>query len=239
VVLADPIGEGGFDTVAAIRGLLREYEGNGDAVVSGLTAVYTDIREVMNQDMYRAFGFILAGIFLVLLLMLRSVVAPVYLIGTVLLSFSCTLGLTSLFFDLVMDVERLSWMLPMFMFVFLVALGIDYSIFLFGRIKEEVGYHGIREGVHTAVAATGTIITSAGIILAGTFAGMMVGEIQFLVQLGFAVAIGVLIDTFVVRTVLDPALAALFGRWTWWPGGVPGVRGSETTAPSPLADTGG
>ena len=184
-------------------------------------------------------GFILAGIFLVLLLMLRSVVAPVYLIGTVLLSFSCTLGLTSLFFDLVMDVERLSWMLPMFMFVFLVALGIDYSIFLFGRIKEEVGYHGIREGVHTAVAATGTIITSAGIILAGTFAGMMVGEIQFLVQLGFAVAIGVLIDTFVVRTVLDPALAALFGRWTWWPGGVPGVRGSETTAPSPLADTGG
>jgi RND superfamily putative drug exporter len=239
VVLADPIGEGGFETVAAIRGLLREYEGNGDAVVSGLTAVYTDIREVMNQDMYRAFGFILAGIFLVLLLMLRSVVAPVYLIGTVLLSFSCTLGLTSLFFDLVMDVERLSWMLPMFMFVFLVALGIDYSIFLFGRIKEEVGYHGIREGVHTAVAATGTIITSAGIILAGTFAGMMVGEIQFLVQLGFAVAIGVLIDTFVVRTVLDPALAALFGRWTWWPGGVPGVRGSETTAPSPLADTGG
>jgi RND superfamily putative drug exporter len=239
VVLSDPIGEGGFETVAAIRGLLREYEGNGDAVVSGLTAVYTDIRDVMNQDMYRAFGFILAGIFLVLLLMLRSVVAPVYLIGTVLLSFSCTLGLTSLFFDLVMDVERLSWMLPMFMFVFLVALGIDYSIFLFGRIKEEVGYHGIREGVHTAVAATGTIITSAGIILAGTFAGMMVGEIQFLVQLGFAVAIGVLIDTFVVRTVLDPALAALFGRWTWWPGGVPGVRGSETTAPSPLADTGG
>ncbi len=238
VVLADPIGEGGFETVAAIRGLLREYEANGDAVVSGLTAVYTDIREVMNQDMYRSFGFILVGIFLVLLLMLRSVVAPVYLIGTVLLSFTCTLGLTGLFFDIVMEVERLSWMLPMFMFVFLVALGIDYSIFLFGRIKEEVGRHGVREGVHAAVAATGTIITSAGVILAGTFAGMMVGEIQFLAQLGFAVAVGVLIDTFVVRTVLDPALAALFGRWTWWPGGVPGVRGSESTVPSPWADTG-
>jgi RND superfamily putative drug exporter len=107
------------------------------------------------------------------------------------------------------------------MFVFLVALGIDYSIFLFGRIKEEVGYHGVREGVHVAVSATGAIITSAGIILAGTFAGMMAGEIQFLKELGFAVAFGVLIDTFVVRIILDPALAALFGRWTWWPGGVP------------------
>jgi RND superfamily putative drug exporter len=238
VLLADPIGEGGFETVATIRGLLRKYEANGEAVVSGLTAVYTDIQDVMNQDMYRAFGFILAGIFLVLLLMLRSAVAPLYLIGTVLLSFTCTLGLTSLFFDLVMDVERLSWMLPMFMFVFLVALGIDYSIFLFGRIKEEVGHHGIREGVHAAVAATGAIITSAGIILAGTFAGMMAGEIQFLAQLGFAVAMGVLIDTFVVRTILDPALAALFGRWTWWPGGVPGGGESRATAPAPLASLG-
>jgi RND superfamily putative drug exporter len=221
VVLADPIGEGGFDTVKDIRSLLEKYKGDGDAVVSGFTAVYADIRDVMNRDMYRAFGFVLAGIFVVLLLMLRSVVAPTYLIATVLLSFTCTLGLTSLFFDLVMDVERLSWMLPLFMFVFLVALGIDYSVFLFGRIKEEVGHHGVREGVHVAVATTGTIITSAGIILAGTFAGMMAGEIAFLTQLGFAVAIGVLIDTFVVRTVLDPALAALFGRWTWWPGGVP------------------
>jgi RND superfamily putative drug exporter len=231
VVLADPIGEGGFDAVNEIRSLLREYEGEGRAVVSGFTAVYTDIRDIMNRDMYRAFGFVLAGIFVVLLLMLRSVVAPIYLIGTVLLSFTCTLGLTSLFFDAVLGVERLSWLLPLFMFVFLVALGIDYSIFLFGRIKEEVAYHGIHEGVHVAVAATGSIITSAGIILAGTFAGMMAGEIQFLKQLGFAVAVGVLIDTFVVRTVLDPALARLFGRWTWWPGGVP--RATPTRASLP------
>jgi RND superfamily putative drug exporter len=222
VVLDDPIGEGGFDTVGRIRHLLADYAGDGDAVVSGFTAVYTDIRDVMNRDMYRAFGFVLAGVFLVLLLMLRSVVAPTYLIATVLLSFTFTLGLTALFFDWVLGVERLSWLLPLFMFVFLVALGIDYSIFLFGRIKEEVAHHGVREGVHTAVAATGSIITSAGIILAGTFAGMMAGEVQFLRQLGFAVAVGVLVDTFVVRTMLDPALATLFGRWTWWPGGVPG-----------------
>jgi RND superfamily putative drug exporter len=225
VILDDAIGESGFDTVRDIRAALRPYQGKGEAVVSGFTVVYADIRDIMNRDLYRAFGFVLAGVFLVLLVMLRSVVAPVYLIATVLLSFTCTLGLTSIFFDLVMGVERLSWLLPMFMFVFLVALGIDYSIFLFGRIKEEVASHGVREGVHVAVARTGAIITSAGIILAGTFAGMMAGEIAFLTQLGFAVAVGVLIDTFVVRTVLDPALAALFGRWTWWPGGVPRPQG--------------
>jgi uncharacterized membrane protein YdfJ with MMPL/SSD domain len=221
VVLDDPIGESGFDTVDTIRDVLAGYAGEGEAVVSGFTVIYADIQDIMNRDMVRAFGFVLAGVFLVLLVMLRSAVAPVYLIATVVLSFTCTLGLTNLFFDLVLDVDRLSWLLPMFMFVFLVALGIDYSIFLFGRIKEEVAHHGLREGVHVAVARTGAIISSAGVILAGTFAGMMIGEIAFLQQLGFAVAVGVLIDTFVVRTVLDPALAALFGRWTWWPGGVP------------------
>jgi RND superfamily putative drug exporter len=230
VVLEDPLSEAAMDTVRDIRGLLEVNTGNGDAVVNGATAVYTDIQDVMARDQVRVFGFILAGIFLVLLLMLRSVVAPMYLIGTVVLSFTCTLGLTNLFFDLVYDVEKLSWMLPVFMFVFLVALGIDYSIFLFGRIKEEVGYHGIREGVHVAVAATGAIITSAGVILAGTFAGMMAGEMMFLAELGFAVSVGVLIDTFVVRTILDPALATLFGRWTWWPGGVPKAQEARPTA---------
>ena len=224
VVLTDPIGDEGLDAVQEIREVLELHQGDGEAVLSGFSVLYADIREVMNHDMIRAFAFILVGIFVVLLLMLRSVIAPIYLIGTVLLSFTCTLGLTSLFFEVVIGVERLSWLLPIFMFVFLVALGIDYSIFLFGRIKEEVARHGMREGVHVAVAATGSIITSAGVILAGTFAGMMAGEIAFLAQLGFAVAVGVLIDTFVVRTILDPALAAFFGRWTWWPGRVPGSK---------------
>lgn len=221
VVLDDPLSVGALESIDDIRDVLADYEEDGDAVVSGFTAMIRDIQAVMERDQFRMFGFILAGIFVVLLLMLRSVVAPLYLIGTVVLSFTCTLGLTNLFFDVVYDVDKLSWMLPVFMFVFLVALGIDYSIFLFGRIKEEVGYHGIREGVHVAVAATGAIITSAGVILAGTFAGMLAGEIMMLKQLGFAVSVGVLIDTFVVRTMLDPALATLFGRWTWWPGGVP------------------
>lgn len=233
VVLADPVGEAGMDVVGNIRQVLERYEGDGDAVANGGTAMYADIRDIMTRDKFRAFGFIMAGIFLVLLLMLRSVVAPVYLIATVLLSFTCTLGITSLVFEFVFGVQKLSWIMPLFMFVFLVALGIDYSIFLFGRIKEEVGYHGLREGVHVAVSATGAIISSAGIILAGTFAGLMFGEIQFLKQLGFAVAFGVLVDTFIVRTMLDPALAALFARWTWWPGGVPKPTAASRQVPTP------
>ncbi len=211
-----------MDTMHEIRAILKDYESpGGAAVAAGGTAVNTDIRDTMDRDLLRAIGFVLLGIFIVLLVMLRSAVAPLYLIGTVLLSFTFTLGLTNFVFKTFWDVEGLTWYVPFFAFVFLVALGIDYSIFLFGRIKEEVGNHGIREGVHVAVATTGAIITSAGMILSGTFAAMMAGEVAGLQELGFAVAVGVLIDTFVVRTVLDPALATLFGKWTWWPGGVP------------------
>jgi len=210
-----------------IRQILKDYQGPGEAIVNGGAAVNTDIRDTMSRDLPRSIGFVLLGIFVVLLLMLHSVVAPLYLISTVVLSFTFTLGVTNLAFKLIWGADALTWYVPFFAFVFLVALGIDYSIFLFGRIKEEVGRHGIREGVHVAVATTGAIITSAGVILSGTFAAAMTGEVLGLVQLGFAVAFGVLIDTFVVRTVLDPALATLFGRWTWWPGGVP-----KATVPS-------
>jgi RND superfamily putative drug exporter len=225
-----------MDTLTTIREILKRYDGpNGDAVASGGTAVNTDIRDTMDRDLLRAISFVLLGIFIVLLLMLHSAVAPLYLIGTVVLSFTFTLGLTNFVFQTFYDAEGLTWYVPFFAFVFLVALGIDYSIFLFGRIKEEVGNHGIREGVHVAVATTGAIITSAGIILAGTFAAMLSGEVMGLLELGFAVSVGVLIDTFVVRTVLDPALATLFGRWTWWPGGVPKAHPATrvTTAPAP------
>ncbi|MBN1680478.1 MAG: MMPL family transporter [Anaerolineae bacterium] len=223
--------------VHAIRDILTGYQDTGEAVLSGGSATNADIRDTMDRDFLRAFGFVLLGIFFVLLLMLRSMVAPLYLIATVLLSFTCTLGLTNFVFkEIVFKVDGLTWYVPFFMFVFLVALGMDYSIFLFGRIKEEVAHHGIREGVHVAVARTGAIITSAGAILAGTFAAMSVGEIKGLAEIGFAVAVGVLIDTFVVRTVLDPALAALFGKWTWWPGGVPKPHSSRHAEAAPAAD---
>lgn len=236
VILDDPLSDEAQHTVQAIRSLMAGYRGDGEAVVSGFPAIITDMATIMSSDTLRAVVFILAGIFIVLLLMLRSVVAPLYLIATVLLSFTCTLGLTALFFQVVFGMERLSWMMPIFTFVMLVGLGIDYSIFLFGRIKEEVRAHGIREGVHVAVAATGAIITSAAVILAGTFAGMITGELAFLAQMGFAVSVGVLIDAFVVRTMLDPALAALFGKWTWWPGGVPQPQDKPARALTPAAE---
>ena len=225
VLLADnPNSYDAMSTVDDIRIILKQYDGEGDAVVSGSPALTTDIRDTINRDLLRAIGFVLLGIFIVLLVMLRSAVAPIYLIATVVLSFTFTLGLTNIVFQTFYDVDGLTWYVPFFTFVFLVALGVDYSIFLFGRVKEEVGHHGVHEGIHVAVATTGSIITSAGIILSGTFAAMMTGEIMGLVELGFAVAFGVLVDTFVVRTVLDPALAALFGRWTWWPGGIPKAK---------------
>ena len=227
-----------MSALTEIRATLRGYRDQGDAVVSGGSAINTDVRDTMDDDLLRAISFVLIGIFVVLLLMLRSAIAPLYLIGTVLLSFTFTLGLTNVVFKTFLDVPGLTWYVPFFIFVFLVALGIDYSIFLFGRVKEEVGYHGIREGVHVAVASTGAIITSAGIILAGTFAAMTSGEVMGLRELGFAVAVGVLIDTFVVRTVLDPALATFFGRWTWWPGGVPQTPAAQDAPGEPIVDVG-
>jgi RND superfamily putative drug exporter len=234
ILSVSPSSDEALDTVTAIRGVLAGYQQGGEAVVSGGPAVNADIRDTMNRDLPRAIGFVLLGIFIVLLIMLRSVVAPLYLISTVLLSFTFTLGLTHLIFTTLYDVAGLAWYVPFFSFVFLVALGIDYSIFLFGRIKEEVGYHGMREGVHVAVATTGAIITSAGIILSGTFAALLTGEVAGLLEIGFAVAVGILIDTFVVRTILLPSLATLFGRWTWWPGGVPRAE-RRTRPPKPQA----
>jgi RND superfamily putative drug exporter len=224
-----PTSYSAMDTINEVRDLIKPYAKSGHAVVSGNPVMVTDIRDTMDSDQLRAFALVMGGIFLVLLVMLRSAVAPVYLILTVVLTFTTTLGITALVFDLVLGVEKLTFWMPFFTFVFLVALGIDYSIFLMGRVKEEVARYGVREGVHVAVSATGGIITSAGIILAGTFAAMMSGQIKGLSEIGFAVSFGVLIDTFIVRTMLVPALTTMLGRWAWWPGGVPQAK-SERAA---------
>ncbi len=208
------------------------HDTGGKAGVTGSSVVGADLRHYLQMDQRLTMLLVLGGIFLILLVMLRSVVAPMYLIGTILLSYRTSLGITRIASGVLWGTDQLTWWVPFFMFVFLVALGIDYSIFLFGRIKEEVGRNGIHEGIHHAVQSTGSIITSAGIIVAGTFAAMMAGDILGLAQIGFAVSVGILIDTFVVRTVLDPALATFFGRWTWWPGGLNRTpQPAEETAP--------
>jgi uncharacterized membrane protein YdfJ with MMPL/SSD domain len=238
IVLKDePYTNAAMDTVDDVNALLESQ--HATTGVDGSTAIITDIREYLQIDQRLTIGLVLVGVFIILLVMLRSLIAPTYLIGTILLSYGTTLGITRIASRLLWDTDELTWWVPFFIFVFLVALGIDYSIFLFGRLKEEVGRHGEQEGIHRAVEATGSIITSAGIIVAGTFAAMLSGEILGVAQVGFAVSVGILIDTFVVRTVLDPALAAFFGRWTWWPGGVTRRKLSqletERSVPEPSA----
>lgn len=186
-------------------------------VVEGSSAIVADLQASSNRDMVRVVIWVLAGVFVVLVLLLRAVVAPLYLILTILLSYGATLGIVRVVFENILGTSGVTWWVPIFMFVMLVALGMDYNIFLMGRVKEEVATRGNREGVRTAVARTGGIITSAGIIMAGTFGAMMSASILGLVQVGFAVAVGILLDTFVVRTALVPAIAVLLGRWSWWP----------------------
>jgi len=209
-----------LSTVQAIRETLNGDEFSG--VVEGNSAVLVDLRDASNRDMTRAIVFVLSGIFVVLLLLLRALVAPIYLILTILLSYTATLGVVRLLFVDILGAAGIVWWVPMFMFVMLVALGMDYNIFLIGRVKEEVGRHGTRAGTRLALAKTGGIITSAGIIMAGTFASMMSASILGLLQIGFAVAFGVLLDTFVVRTTLVPAITVLLRRWSWWPRRGPG-----------------
>jgi putative drug exporter of the RND superfamily len=160
---------------------------------------------------------ILILVFLILGLLLRAVVAPLMLIATVALSFAAALGVSSLFFNNVFNFGNADNSFPLFVFVFLVALGIDYNIFLMTRVREEAAKHGPRRGALTGLSATGGVITSAGAVLAGTFAALGTLPVTFLAELGFAVAFGVLLDTVVVRSVLVTALNLDLGRWVWWP----------------------
>ena len=154
---------------------------------------------------------------IILALLLWSLVAPLVLIASVILSFFCTLGLSMLFIRFVVGDPGFDASLPTFAFIFLVALGIDYTIFLMARVREESRRHGTREGMLRALSATGPVITSAGIILAGTFSVLMTLPVTYTFDLGFMVALGILLDTFIVRTIMVPAAVELIGDKIWWP----------------------
>lgn len=174
----DPNIAEGLDTVLEIRARLQDYYKNGESVVTGQPGMVADMRDILDSDLVLTIGVVSPGIFVVLLMMLRSIVALIYLISTVGLSYAFTLGITQLVFSRILGVgQGLSFIMPVFSFVFLVALGVDYSIFLMGLVKEETVHRGIVDGVHEAVIATGPIITSGGIILSGTFAAMVSGDI--------------------------------------------------------------
>jgi RND superfamily putative drug exporter len=205
-----------FDTITAARTALHAIPG-ADALVGGNTAVNLDVQHASAHDRTLIIPIILVVVFVILMLLLRALVAPVLLIATVVLSFAAALGVSALFFNNVFSFGNSDTSFPLFAFVFLVALGIDYNIFLMTRVREEAGRHGPRTGAVTGLAATGGVITSAGAVLAGTFAVLGTLPLTFLTELGFAVAFGVLLDTIVVRSVLVTALNLDLGRWTWWP----------------------
>jgi RND superfamily putative drug exporter len=189
----------------------------GAHYIGGESATRADIMITNDADFGRVTGLATAGILIVIAILLRSLLAPLYMVLTVLLNYGATLGIATWLFLDVMKQNSMIYMLPIFIFVVLVALGADYNIFLVSRIREEAQQQPIKEAVSRAVAHTGGVITACGVILAGTFATLTTAPLQVVLQIGAAIAVGVLIDTFIVRALLVPALATLAGRWSWWP----------------------
>ena len=186
-------------------------------LVGGNTAIQIDTVDTSARDLKVIIPAVLLAVLLVLILLLRSLIAALLLTVATVLSFGAALGVSALMFNHVFDFPGADPAVPLFAFVFLVALGIDYSIFLMTRAREEVAFYGPHDGVMRGLRVTGGVITSAGLVLAATFAALAVIPILFLAQIAFIVAFGVLLDTFIVRTLLVPALAIDMGWFTWWP----------------------
>ncbi|SFP11020.1 putative drug exporter of the RND superfamily [Geodermatophilus dictyosporus] len=204
-----------IDVVQDLRGELDDAD--PQALVGGDTASNLDARETAGRDLRVIVPSVLVVITVVLALLLRALVAPLLLVATVVLSVGATVGVAALLFDDVFGFPGSDPGILLIGFVFLVALGIDYNIFLMTRAREESARHGTRDGVLRALAVTGGVITSAGLVLAATFGALSVLPLLFLTQLSFLVGFGVLLDTFVVRSLVVPAAVALLGDRTWWP----------------------
>ena len=223
VLSVTPYSTAALDAIGEIRDTLSfslkntSLEGSSFAT-SGISSTFAEVRDLVSNDMAVVILFVLSGIFLILVLLLKSIVAPVYLLLTTVLSYVSTLGISYLFFCRILGQDGLHWSVPFFSFCVLVALGVDYNIFLITRVKEEYVPGKMREGITKALATTGGIITSCGIIMAGTFGSMMFSPMRPMVQVGFAACVGIIIDTFVIRSLVVPAIAVLVGEMSWWPG---------------------
>jgi putative drug exporter of the RND superfamily len=208
--------QAGYGTVDRLRDRVHAIAG-ADAKVGGGSAVNLDIQRATRHDRNLVVPLVLVVVLVILALVLRALVAPLLLVATVVLSFAAALGVSALAFEYLFGFAGADPAFPLWSFVFLVALGTDYNIFLMTRVHEESKRHGTRRGALIGLAATGGVITSAGIVLAGTFAALGTLPLVFITEIGFAVAFGVLLDTFVVRSVLVTALNLDIGRWIWWP----------------------
>ena len=192
---------------------IKDYE----IYVGGDTAVASDTKSSIDADILWLAPVSLIAILLILMILLKSIVAPLYLLFSVVVSFAATFGLSIFAFQVIFQHSGVAYATGVWMFIFLVALGADYNIFVMSRIKESIDLEGVKKGISKAISKTGGVVTSAGIILAGTFGIFTTLELRELFQLGFAVMLGVLIDTFIVRALLVPSMATLLGNKSWWP----------------------
>ncbi|HEU4567917.1 MAG TPA: MMPL family transporter, partial [Marmoricola sp.] len=207
----DPASPAAFTTVDRVRAAVP------DALVGGAPAINRDIQAAATRDDKVVIPLVLAVVLVVLMVLLRAVLSPLLLIATVLLSFGAALGLSSLLFSYVFGFAGADSSFPLYVFVFLVALGIDYNIFLMTRVREETHARGTRQGSLVALGATGGVITSAGLVLAATFSVLSTLPLVAFVEIGVAVALGVVLDTMVVRSVLVTAINLDLGSRIWWP----------------------
>ena len=202
---------------AAVTGVARSV-GATQWGVAGQAPGAADVSTISGQDVVRILPVVALVLALLLGLLLRSIVAPLYLVASVVLSYTASLGLAVLIFVTVGGQLGINFTLPFFMFVFIMALGEDYNILVMSRIKEEAAAGlPLRAAVPRALATTGTTVTTAGLILAGTFGVLAVTTTGQVRQIGTGLALGILLDTFLVRTLLVPSTVVLFGAWNWWP----------------------
>ena len=232
----DATSEGAFDAVSRVRTAVHAVDG-ADALVSGGPAILLDIKQAQNHDNKVIIPAVLLVVALILMALLRALVAPLILIATVVLSFGASLGISALLFRYVFDFAGADSSLPLFVFVFLVALGIDYNIFLMTRVREETPVYGTRRAALIGLSATGGVITSAGLVLACTFLVLGTLPLVAFAEIGVAVALGVILDTMIVRSVLVTALNLDAGPAMWWPSGLDRGRHDAEVGAVPAPDT--
>jgi RND superfamily putative drug exporter len=211
-----PYSDDAIDAVQRVRAQIAQVSG-GTALVSGATAIESDSRHFAAKDNKLIMPLVMVVVLLILLILLRSLVAPLLLMITVVASFLAVMGASYWAFENIFGYPGVDEYVPIFVFIFLVALGVDYNIFLMARVREEAAKYGAREAMRRGLIVTGGVITSAGIVLAGTFFVMAAMPMTVLTEIGFAIAIGVLFDALIVRTLLVPALGFMLGEKMWWP----------------------
>jgi RND superfamily putative drug exporter len=239
VLQDDPYSTAAQVAIKDLRSNVKAAAGTG-ALVGGPTAVQLDVNSAATRDFAIIAPLVLLVVFVILALLLRALVVPLVLIGTVILSFASALGASVLVFEYVFKFKGVDASLPLLAFIFLVALGVDYNIFLMARAREETVSLGTRPGMLRALAVTGGVITSAGVVLAGTFSVLGVLPLVALTEIGFIVAFGVLMDTLVVRTLLVPALTLWIGPRVWAPSALAHHEATTiaVTPPTKPADVG-